>query len=438
MEFYETKKNKPIGTFLFSEFRAEHNFINYAKKLIEKQPIWYDESKNWWVWDFNKKCWVMQDETDIMNSIDTFTQIPSTNSNIKQQWLEALKRIGRLNKPKKINKTWIQFKNKIIDIKTDKVFESTPKYFSTNPLIWNIGEEENTPVMDKIFEEWVGKEYVQTLYEIIAFCLLPDYPLHRMFCFIGEGMNGKSCYLTLLKNFIGSSNVTSTELDTLLESRFEITRLHKKLVCIMGETNFNELNKTSKLKKLTGQDLIGFEYKNKLPFEDVNYAKIIMATNNLPTTTDKTIGFYRRWLIVDFPNKFNENKNILDDVPIQEYENLSLKLIHLLKELLKKREFHNEGSIEERTKKYEDKSNPLQKFWDENIEEDYNSHIFKFEFKDRLKQWCEQNRFRILTDVIIGKLMKEKNIETSRITPEWYEKDGIKPQWNAWVGIKWK
>ncbi len=41
-----------------------------------------------------------------------------------------------------------------------------------------------TPTIDKIFEEWVGEEYVKTLYQIIAYCLLPDYPMNRLFCFI--------------------------------------------------------------------------------------------------------------------------------------------------------------------------------------------------------------------------------------------------------------
>ncbi|MBY9021986.1 MAG: hypothetical protein KGD67_13100, partial [Candidatus Lokiarchaeota archaeon] len=169
--------------------------------------------------------------------------------------------------------------------------------------------------------------------------------IHRLFCFIGEGLNGKSKFLKLLTNFVGEENVTSTELDTLLTSRFEITRLHKRLVCQMGETDFSEMKKTSILKKLSGGDLIGFEYKNKNPFEEHNYAKIIIATNNLPTTTDKTIGFYRRWLILDFPNQFSEKKNILEDIPEEEYQSLAVKCLGILKDLISKREFHNEGDI---------------------------------------------------------------------------------------------
>jgi hypothetical protein len=70
--------------------------------------------------------------------------------------------------------------------------------------------------------------------------------------------------------------------------------------------------------------------------EDVNYAKIIISTNNLPTTDDKTIGFYRRWLIVDFPNQFSEQKDILNDIPEEEYNALALKCTFILKDLLEK------------------------------------------------------------------------------------------------------
>ena len=42
-------------------------------------------------------------------------------------------------------------------------------------------------------------------------------------------------------------------------------------------------------------------------------------------------------------------------------------------------------------KRYEEKSNPFQKFWDENIEEEGNSHIWKHEFRDRLKDWCKND-----------------------------------------------
>jgi len=315
--------------------------IDLVNQLLKLQPLYYDESKMWWFWKSDEFRWKIADETDVINFVSKLSTADTINSKERTEILEAIRQVSRLNKPVDMKKDWIQFKEDIVNISTGDEFKASSKYFVTNPIPYSLDKERfvNTPVMDKIFEEWVGKENVMKLYEILSYCLIPDYPIHRIFCFIGGGMNGKSCFLNLLRKFIGANNCCSTELDTLLSSRFEVTRLHKKLVCQMGETNFNELSKTSILKKLSGGDLIGFEYKNKNPFEEVNYAKIIIATNNLPTTTDKTIGFYRRWMIIDFPNQFSEKKDILADIPEGEYEALAVKCIGILKDLLDKREF---------------------------------------------------------------------------------------------------
>ena len=425
-------------SYLFGQFTTSTDFIQVAKKFIYTQPLYYDSSRIWWIWNFKKSTWKHVDETDILNLIDKYTKLPSTRSTLKTELLEALKRVGRQNKPKDVKPTWVQFKHKIIDIETGKEFDSDPKYFVTNPIPWDLGTQEDTPILDKIFEEWVGKEYVQTLYEIIAYSLIPSYPIHRLFCLIGSGMNGKSKYLELISKFVGTSNVTTTELDTLLDSRFEIGRLHKKLVCLVGETNFSEMKKTSILKKLTGGDLIGFEYKGKDPFEDYNYAKIVISTNNLPTTSDKTIGFYRRWLIIDFPNRFNENKDIINDIPEEEYNNLAKKSINVIKNLLSKRVFSNEGSVEDRMKKFEDLSNPLDKFLQEMVVEDFESWIPKYEFKNKLSDWCEENRFRRITDTFLGRKMKEMGIETVRRSAPWHSNEGPRPQIRSWDGLKWK
>lgn len=413
------------------------NKLDLAEQIFNIQPYFFDKSRSWWLWNSLLYKWEIVDEDDILNLVSYKSTADTISTKEKSEIINSMKQFGRRKIPKKIKKTWIQFQDEIWDIKTTEKFKVSPEYFVTNPISYKVSGLSDTPNMDRIFEEWVGKEYVNTLYEIIAYCILPDYPINRLFCFIGEGSNGKSCFLKLLKKFIGEMNVTATELDTLISSRFEVTKLYKKLVCIMGETNFSEMSKTSIIKKLTGQDTISFEHKNKTPFDDVNYAKILIATNNLPTTTDKTTGFYRRWLIIDFPNKFSEKKEILYEIPEEEYSNLATNCIIKLKELLEKREFEKEGSIEERTKKYEDHSDPLEKFMKEFTEEDFNNNIWKFEFEKSLNEWCSENRFRKMSEVAIGKKMKEKNIESIQKQSDWLI-DGQKKQLRAWSGIKWK
>ena len=413
--------------------------IGQAEVFVRDNPLFYDKNGLWWKWNFEEYKYEIVDEVDILNSVLDKLDIDTINSKARTEIINSLKQIGRKNIPKDIQTSWIQFRDIVVNITTGEKLKASPKYFVTNPIPYRLPDNnfEETPIMDKIFEEWVGKDYIKTLYEIIAYSLIPYYPIHRLFCLIGSGMNGKSCFINLLKKFVGKYNCTSTELDTLIASRFEITRLHKKLVCIMGETNFNELERTSIIKKLTGGDLIGYEYKNKNPFEEINYAKIIIATNNLPTTTDKTIGFYRRWCIIDFPNQFSEQKDILDDIPEEEYECLALKCVTLLKDLLEKRKFHNEGSIEQRIEKYEAKSDFLQKFLDEFTEENLDEFISKSDFYKKFNEWCVENRHRKMAENTLGRKMKDKSIETGQKYAQWLY-DGKGGQMRVWLGIKWK
>ena len=428
------------GDYLYNTFTKASNIFTKKGQVEEfekLQPLFYDRSGMFWLWNNEEKKWEISDEVDVLNMIADTTNQDTIGSKNRTEILNALKQQGRKKIPKPIKNNWIQFKDIIYDLNTGDKFEATPEYFVTNPIPFKISNDPRTPTIDKIFEQWVGKKYVRTLKEILAYCMLPDYPIHRIFCLVGSGLNGKGSFLNIIETFIGKDNVCSTELDTLLASRFEVTRLFKKLVCVMGETNFAELSKTSMLKKLSGGDMIGFEYKNKNPFEEKNYAKIIIATNNLPTTTDKTIGFYRRWCLIDFPNQFDEKKDILKDIPKKEYENLATECFTILSTIITKREFTNEGTIEERKEKYEAKSNFLEKFIELFVDEDFDSHITKSNFNKKFISWCKENRHREISETSLGISMKKLGIEAEKKYFNWMY-DGKGGQARVWIGIKWK
>jgi len=130
----------------------------------------------------------------------------------------------------------------------------------------------------------------------------------------------------------------------------------------MGETNYSTLTKTNMLKQLSGGDLVSCEFKRKDAFDFYNTAKIIIATNSLPDTTDRTDGFYRRWLLIEFKNRFREGKDIIDEITEDEYENMARKCVRILKDLLSHGTFTGEGSVEERMQTYERLSNPVNTF----------------------------------------------------------------------------
>ena len=420
--------------------KAINSFVDYldmAKQFVKVQPLYFDEAKLWWFWNFKEFKWQMLDEVAIMNIVDEIVNVKgSFTPTTKSQIIECLKRIARLNEPLPTKETWIQFKDKIIDIETDEEIEPDQKYFVTNPIPWKIGETEDTPTINKLFTEWVEEGYVKSLYEMVAFCMIPTYFLHRIFCLVGSGRNGKSKYLGIIKNFIGHENCTSSELDIIIGSRFEGAKLYKKLVCMMGETNFSEIQKTSLLKKLTGEDLVGVEFKQKTPFDFVNYAKIFIATNTLPVTRDKTLGYYSRWFIVDFPNKFPETRDVLKEIPKVEYENLAKKCVIILKNLWIKRRFAEEGDYEERVKKYEEKSNPLAMFIKEKCFINVNEKMPFWAFYDEFKLFLEQRGYRIQSKKEVGMNLDDEGYETRRdnVTTE----DGKYTSWHYIDGLRHK
>lgn len=410
------------------------DFLDLAEKFLKIQPIYFDNNKIWWLWNQEENRWYQADETDILNILDKKAYVrESFKSHIKSEILECIRRKSRLNKPIDIKKTWVQFKDKIVDIQTGEEFEVSPKYFAVNPIPHDIGETESTPIIDKIFEDWVGEQKKELLYEILAFSMASEYFIHRIFCLIGSGRNGKSKYLQLMRNFIGNHNITSTELDTLATNRFESAKLYKRLVCEMGETNFNKISKTSFLKKATGQDALGFEFKGKNPFTDINYAKFIIATNTLPVTMDKTDGYYRRWTLIDFPNQFSEECDILSYIPDEEYDNLARKCINILKRLWIRRSFTFEGSVEDKRNFYEQKSNPLNTFIKDKCIKDLNAYTPFWEFYDEYTAFLSSNGHRIQTKNEVGSLLNHDGWERKTMM---FKRNGIETTQKCIVGLK--
>jgi len=405
----------------------EQSSLNLAEKLYESNPYFYDEAGLFWLWHDGNKVYRICDEVALFNVFHDIgldkewlaqdgRQKSTTQPGYKSELIEAFRRVGRRHKPDSLPSSWIQFNDKLIDLDTGTEGTGIWDWFSTNTIPWTPSDSEDTPVMDRIFEQWVGPELVPMLYEIIAYCMLPQYPIHRIFCLNGSGSNGKSKFQELLMKFIGKDNCCATDLDLLISNRFEIAKLYRKLVCNMGETNLNALSKTQVIKRLTGQDLMTFEFKFKNGITGLNCAKLIVNTNSLPQTFDKTDGFFRRWVIVDFPNQFQETEDVLARIPDNEYNNLARKCIRILRELLQRRAFTDEGTIEQRRQRYEEASNPLKKFISLYYMEDVNSRTPYGPFRERFMTFLRENKRRMLTAKELTNALKHEGFDTKTFT----------------------
>ena len=395
-----------------------NEYIINVKEYFKNNPFFYDRNKLFWFWRVNKAKWEIVDEVDLLNAIDeafNFAGMINTGK-MRQGYIHAFQSVGRKHIPKEPPKEWIQFKNRIFNIRTKEVSEVTPEYFFCNPISYELGEIEETPIMDKLFSDWVGIDYVKSLYEIIAYCCYTSYPIQTAICLLGSGRNGKSSYQNILNKFIGMDNSCSVDLMKLIKGNFEGAKLFKKLVAFIGETNFQVLSATDNFKKLTGSDIVSVEYKGKDAFDTKNYAKLIIGTNNLPASTDTSEGWFRRWFIIDFPNRFPEGKEIVDIIPEIEYNNLARKVTRILPELLDRGYFTSQGTIEERQNKYIASSNPITHFFQSCCVHGQEHYVKFTELYSAYFEYLKENKRRTIKSKEFRQLLDEEGIEVDNTT----------------------
>lgn len=359
--FNSIRKEKKEDKIVFVE-RKSHDGeiftrIGQAKCFISAQPLYYERKGQIWLWDKESYSWIKKDETDILNLIRSILpQLDTINSKERNEILEALKQVGRMNKPQEIKSSWVQFKDKIYDIETGEVFDSTPEYFVSNPINWNVGEIEDTPTIDKYFKSWVNSEDdVKKLYEIISWVIVPKMFIHAFWFLHGPPGTGKSTFVNLLIKFIGEQNKTSTSIDRINNNaRFETYNWYKKLLITMSEvSSANDLRNSGLLNQATGEDSIPYEIKGGDTFSGISYGKFIYPTNKW-LKIDGEDGFGRRVRYLKFENRFEKEKDILSEIPEWEFENLAKKCLRVAKELWKKRNFTGDVSISERIKGYQE------------------------------------------------------------------------------------
>lgn len=264
----------------------------------------------------------------------------------------------------------INLKNGLLNLNTNEFIEGhTPDYLSTIqiPVIYDpIAVCSN---ISKFFSEVLKQENIQLAHEIFGHCLVRNYSMQKAFLFIGDGANGKSTFLDLLREFLGGENCSSQSLYALETIRFAVAELEGKLANIFADLPYSEISRASMFKMLTGGDAIQAEEKFKQPFSFINYAKLLFSTNKPPTIDDDTFAFWRRWVMINFPNKFegdSEDRYILQKLTTPEELSGLLNLsLEALKKLRQKGQFSYSKTVDEVSEWYKKASKPEYAFIEE-------------------------------------------------------------------------
>lgn len=349
------------------------------------------------------------------------------------------------------NKYEIPLSNGIFNIQTKQLSPFTPNkiFFNKLPVEYNL--DADCPNIDKFLGEVLAKEEdKKVFYEIGGFCLLKEYLFEKAFMFVGDGRNGKDKSLELIKRLIGIQNCCSVPLSSIVLDSFIISEFFGKMVNLAGDISNKDLKETSGFKALTGRSLISAPRKFLNPITFQNYAKFIFACNELPLVYDNSLGFWDRWVLLEFPytfvpqqelydnpdnNKLKlRNENIIEEITSpEEMSGLLNRFLAGLDRLLTQKAFSSTKGTKEIKEFWIRKSNSFMAFCMDFIEGDYNSYITKKDLRKKYNNYCKEHEIPNKSDFVIKRTLEELygSIEALKNVV-------LNMQERVWEGIKFK
>lgn len=209
---------------------------------------------------------------------------------------------GEYSSPK-----YVGLKSSVLDIETMIEQEYSPSLIINNKIDYDYNPSAYSEVMDKTLNKVAcnDSQIRLLLEEMMGYTLYRANFMQSAFILTGEGSNGKSTILNVIKKLLGKRNYTSLDMREL-EDAFKPSELYNKLANIGDDISSKYMDNSSIFKKVvTGESFI-VQKKYAQPFELESYATQIFCANELPQVQDKSDGFSRRIVIVPFSARFSK------------------------------------------------------------------------------------------------------------------------------------
>lgn len=288
--------------------------------------------------------------------------------------------------------------NGILNLETGILEPHSPDYLCAVQLPVPFNLEAKCPTIERFIGEVFPPDVVRLAYEIAGWLCTPDTWWQKAMMLVGTGANGRSTYLNLLTALLGKANVTSLTLQDITDTRFGAAELYGRLANVSADLPHNALRSTSLFKMLTGGDRITAERKYGQPFSFEPFARLVFSANEPPATPDGTYAFFRRWIIVPFPNRFEgkrDDKRLLTKLTapneVSGFLNLALAAYARAK---KRTAFTTGESLDIGMKEFKALVDAAAAFLQERVALDIEGRVDKTEFYRAFKDWCETNGIR--------------------------------------------
>ncbi len=327
----------------------------------------------------------------------------------------------------------------LIDFQAREFHAHTPDYLSLLQIPVIYDSKHDCPRIKQFFSEILNSKDIPVIEELFGYCLWRQYPIQKAFLLVGEGSNGKSTLIELLRTFLGRTNCSSLTFQELEEDRFARANLYMKLANLSSDIPSKAMHHVGTFKMLTGGDELSADRKFRDMIRFNNFAKIVFSANRPPKVyNDDSYAFWRRWVIIDFPNQFTTgaDKSLLAKLTTMDelcgLLNLALKG---LRRLLENGDFSTTTTPDEIAEKYNRMADPVLSFVNDCCELSYDFTIEREKLYGAFTEYCQERHISLISKESFGRSLQNSpslKISSTRLRDE----DNHRPY--AWRGLRLK
>lgn len=258
------------------------------------------------------------------------------------------------------------------------------------------------------------EDRISYLQELLGASLFGDSRYHVLPVFAGSGANGKSTLLDVVSGILGDYSASMPEnflLDTTGNAHpTEIARLRGVRFAMASETRPDGKFNESRVKMLTGGDMLSARFMNQNFFDFKPTHTLFMAVNHLPAVKSGGDGFWRRLRKIDFRVTIPQEKRRenLANLIIEEEGHGVLQWMIEGAVRVTAAGFNEPESVRLSTLEYRHEEDHIAKFIDERIVVAANGTVTKTAIFNAYRDWCIDNGERNITQNALNREIKNR------------------------------
>ena len=214
--------------------------------------------------------------------------------------------------------------NGVIDLRTGAPVQPNPELYYRRRSSVVFDSNAKCPLWEKVVRQWLSGEEdrIEWLQNLFGYLLIGDPKAHILTILDGEGRNGKSVLLYILAQLFGQLHQVASRGTLVTRSgargaapsgaREDLMKLIGCRVATCSEFEAGARLRVEDVKAMTGQDIITARANYGKFVDFLPIFSIVIATNNVPTITERNTAVIERLRILKFKETFiveNGNKD---------------------------------------------------------------------------------------------------------------------------------